>query len=262
MRSGFSSAVRSVSEAAGQRTGSTSTANSSSPTRPVTASSGKAAARREPRAASTRSARSWPRASLRRLRRSRSAATSTWRPGRCRRSRAAPRKLRRANSPVRASVSAGTNRASSAATPAARTPSSSQTPRHRQAWPPRMVRRTSIGVPGSRMRSRSSAKARSCGRVRARRAVEEDSGASGPRPMALAAPDRRSRSSPGSQVHSRVSAAPSASSTMAASQMRLFDCDSDMPSGSRLAVGAPLVRTLTSRRVSVSRTGDGLSIRR
>ena len=73
-RSGCSMARRIISAGSATSAGA-STANSSSPTLASMTWGGKAAASREPSAASTRSARSWPSASFSRRKRFRSATT-------------------------------------------------------------------------------------------------------------------------------------------------------------------------------------------
>ena len=223
IRSGCSRACRRTSSGPGRPLG-VRTANSSSPTRAVRASEGKAAASLPPRAARTRSARSWPRASLRRRKRSRSATTSTWSADSWSLSWTRLTKVRRSRRPVRPSSPEIEIRVSAATIPAARTPSSNHTPRQRPCSPPSMRSRSSTDVPGGCTRRSSPATALSWGWVRAMSAAPEPSGTSGPSPRGRAAPVKRIRSRSGSQSQSATEAAPSASSVAVASQIqRSFD---------------------------------------
>ncbi len=146
--SGCSIARRISSDGSAMSPGA-STANSSSPTRARSACGGKAVARRDPSAASTRSARSWPSASFSRRNRSRSATTS---------------RLMAAAQPAAVRVRGGRSFADRGArserpdptrrswSPAARCrrrarPSSSQTPRQMQVSPPRIRTRALISPP-------------------------------------------------------------------------------------------------------------------
>ena len=221
-RSGCSSASR-ISSLAPVAPRRVRMANSSSPIRAGELSWAKAPDSREPRADSTRSARSCPRASFRRRNRSTSATTSSYCPGTARVSAARTRKVRRSSRPVRVSRSAPANLVSSATTPAARRPSSSQTPRHRQVSQPRIRRRTAISVPSACGFSRRSARARSWGMVRAVKAAPEHSGARGPRPSDRVAPVNRIWSSAGVHIHRAASAAASASIAVVGSQVSALD---------------------------------------